>query len=360
MKNARQAKEWRRSARGGGLGARIRRGFVLPFVAMALAAGAILAMAFAGESLQALRAVRAVRIGHDAGRHADEALSGVLANWTTDSLYTVALGERLRRTVSVAGSPVTVEWQRLQPLLATVRAIASDTVGRRLDVTRRDHFRSVWLAPVALPIYASMTTNAVLRGAEGTLISGSDVALPGSACGVARDTASLPPVVARDVVAAPSGGWPGAPIHLPTPAAFDSEVRAALQQLAVRVPEVPWDATPRALPVHPSWHALRIRGPSVTIAGPTRWQGLIVVHGPLTLQGTVNMTGVLVVDGPLDASRARLTVQGAVVTADSSASGVMLGADSRLFYDRCAVQMALATAAAPSFSPFALWHRLSN
>ncbi|GAB1344611.1 hypothetical protein [Gemmatimonas sp.] len=327
---------------------------------MVLAAGAILAMAFAGESMQALRAVRAVRIGYDAGRHADAALSGVLADWTSDSIYTLPLGVRQRHTVSVSGGPVTVEWQRLHPLLATVRALVSDTAVRRLDVTRRDHFRAVWLDPVALPVYASMTTNADVRGAEGTLISGSDVALAGSACGATRDTASLPPVVARNVVAAPVGGWPGAPIHLPTPTSYDHEFRAALQVLAERVPEVQWDATPQSLPVHTSWRAQRIRGPQVTIVGPTRWQGLLVVHGPLTLQGTVQVTGVLVVDGPLNASHAQLAVQGAVVTADTSASGVMLGADSRLFYDRCAVQMALATAATPSFSPFALWHRLSN
>lgn len=337
-----------------------RRGFVLPFVAIALAAGAVLAMAFAGESLQALRAVRAARIGHDALRHADEALSGVLANWTTDSLYTAPLGTRHRRTLSVSGWPVTVEWQRLHPLLATVRAIASDTSARRLDITKRDHLRSVWLDPVALPIYASVTTNAVLRGAEGTLISGSDVVTLGSACGLARDTASLPPVVARAVVADPAGSWPGAPIHAAIPATFDEEFRSAMPLLSSRVPEVQWDATPRALMRPVGWHAQHIRGPSITLAGPTRWQGLIVVHGALTLQGTVNVTGLLVVDGPFDASRARLTVQGALIVADTSASGVMLGTETRLFYDRCAVQMALATAANPSFAPLALWHRLTN
>jgi hypothetical protein len=337
-----------------------RRGFVLPFVAVALAGGALLAMAFAGESLQALRAVKAARIGHDAGRHADEALSGALANWTTDSLYTAPLGTRHRRTLSVSGGPVTVEWQRLHPLLATVRAIVSDTTARRLDITSRDHLRSVWLTPVALPIYASVTTNAVLRGAEGTLISGSDVVTLGNACGLARDTASLPSVVARDVVADPAGSWPGAPIHAAIPATFDEEFRAAMPLLSTRVPELHWDATPRALMRPVGWHAQHIRGPSITLAGPTRWQGLIVVHGALTLQGTVNVKGLLVVDGPFDASRARLTVHGALVVADTSASGVMLGTESRLFYDRCAVQMALATAAAPSFSPLALWHRLVN
>lgn len=339
---------------------RLRCGFVLPFVVIALSAGALLAMAFAGESLQALRAVRAARIGHDAGRHADEALSGALAHWTTDSLYTAPLGIRNRRTISVSGWPVTVEWQRLHPLLATVRAIASDTTVRRLDITSRDHLRSVWLDPVALPIYASVTTNADVRGAEGTLISGSDVITLGNACGTARDTASLPPVVARDVIAAPAGSWPGAPISVAVPTSFDDEFRMAMSLLSRRVPEVHWDATPRALMMPLGWHAQNIRGPSITLTGPSRWQGLLVVHGPLTLQGTVNVTGLLVVDGPLDASRARLTVQGALVVADTSASGVMLGTESRLFYDRCAVQMALATAAAPSFSPLALWHRLTN
>jgi hypothetical protein len=72
----------------------------------------------------------------------------------------------------------------------------------------------------------------------------------------------------------------------------------------------------------------------------------------------VYVTGILIVEGYLDATAASLSVQGAVVAVDTSARGVMLGARSDLRYDRCAVQMALATVARPTLAPFSLWHSL--
>jgi hypothetical protein len=65
-------------------------------------------------------------------------------------------------------------------------------------------------------------------------------------------------------------------------------------------------------------------------------------------------------DGSLDAAAAQLTVQGAVVAADTNAGGVTLGAAGAVRYDRCAVQLALAVGARPSLAPFSLWHRLSR
>jgi hypothetical protein len=74
----------------------------------------------------------------------------------------------------------------------------------------------------------------------------------------------------------------------------------------------------------------------------------------------VQLTGVLLVTGRLDASAAALTVHGAVVVADSSPHAVRLGATGRLFYDRCAVQLALATVARPTLIPVARWARLTH
>jgi cytoskeletal protein CcmA (bactofilin family) len=103
-----------------------------------------------------------------------------------------------------------------------------------------------------------------------------------------------------------------------------------------------------------------VRGPSIAITGPSAWQGLLVLDGNATVTGALHVTGVLVVLGSLDAAAAQLTVQGAVVAADTNAGGVTLGAAGAVRYDRCAVQLALAVGARPSLAPFSLWHRLSR
>jgi hypothetical protein len=339
---------------------RRRRGFVLPFVLLALAAGSLFTLAFTSEALQAIRAVRASVLGDDVGYRADAALAEALSIWTQDSLWRFPPGAAQQRSLVVQGEAITIEWHRLHPLAATVRAIGEHAAARRLDVAVRDHIRAVWLAPPPFAIPAALTTNGEVSGAEGTLVSGSDLRLPGSVCGATRDTASVAAVAAAGVTESAAGSWPGAPVSVgPPPATYDS-VRRALAVLAARVPPVLWDATPRALPAAPAWHALHIEGPHVVLAGPMQWRGLLVVRGDVTITGPVEVTGLLVVEGQLDASAGQLAVQGAVLAADTLARGVMLGANGRLFYDRCAVQMALATAARPSLGPFSLWHSLPH
>jgi hypothetical protein len=112
--------------------------------------------------------------------------------------------------------------------------------------------------------------------------------------------------------------------------------------------------------VRNGWQALVLTGLSVVIEGPTLWRGLVVVEGPLTMRGTVTIEGVLAVRGPLDARAAQLLVRGAVVVVDPNGGGAELGAASRIFYDRCAIQMALATVARPALRPFSLWQSLSR
>lgn len=337
-----------------------RRAFVLPFVVLALAAGSLITLAFAGEALQAVRAVRASVRGDDARYQSDAALNEALAMWTRDSLWTQVPGAPIRTTVTLPHGPVIVEWERLHPLAASVRTIAGGPGARAIDATVRDHLRAVWLVPPPVPVAATLTTNAEVTGGEGTLISGSDLVLPGSPCGVDRDTVSVPPVMSLAVRGDPAGSWPGAPLSINPAGALEDSVRAALGVIGGRLSFTSWDSLPRALPASSAWRALRLSGPSVRIAGPTQWRGLLIVHGETILSGAVDVTGILLVDGHLDASAAQLSVQGAVVVADTSARGVMLGARSRLFYDRCAVQMALATVSRPSLAPFSLWQSLPH
>lgn len=333
---------------------------MLPFVLLALVAASLLSLAFAGDALHALQSVRAAVAGADAGAQADAALASALASWEQDSIWTIAPGGRAQRNVAVAGVPVRIEWHRQQPLVATVRATRQRPSVRRQDLILRDHWRAIWLDPPRLPIVGALVTPGSVAGSEGSLISGSDVALPTGPCGGGRDTMSVPPVVAFAVRGQEPGSWPGAPLAQHPSSSLAEELAAALQVVAERAPAVLWDSTPQRLSDAAGWQALRIRAERAGIDGPSQWQGLLVVHGDLTVRGRLELEGVLVVEGRVDASAGELLVQGAVIAADTSAKAVMLGAQSRLFYDRCSVQMALATLSRPTVAPFLLWQNLPH
>lgn len=333
------------------------RGFVLPFVLIAITAASMLAFALTAEGLQGVRGQRAAAHGADAAGAADAALAQALATYPDDSVWMAPLGVPRTNTVEVNGIAVAVQWQRHQPLVASLRAL-SRTTGGRLDAAEREHVRAVWLAPPPVPVVAALASNGAITGREGTLISGGDLVVPDSPCGPMRDTSSVAAVVAPEIRGDVSGSWPGVPVAVPVPTDFLHNVRAALGVIGARLPETVVGVTARAFPASRSWAPLQWRGDTVRLAGATRWSGLVVVHGHLVVTGSVHVTGLLLVDGALDASAADLTVQGAVLVADTSASGVMLGARSHLFYDRCSVQMALASVARPSLAPFSLWHSL--
>jgi len=336
------------------------RGFVLPFVLIAVTAASLIAFAFTAEGLQGLRGQRAAEQGASVASAADAAIAHALDDFTADSLWRLPLGVPHPRTMQVNGVAVAVQWQRHQPLFASLRARARTSAARRLDVAEREHYRAVWLAPPPVPVIAALASTGPVTGGTGTLVSGSDLALPGSACGTSRDTASVAAVAAPAITGEAPNGWPGAPMAVPIDTGFPHEVRAALALIEGRLPVTITGRLPRAFPAARAWTALHLQGDTVTVAGPTRWTGLVVVRGHFVVTGTVQVTGVLLVDGGLDASAAQLSVQGAVLSADTSARGVMLGARSRLFYDRCAVQMALATVARPSLAPFSLWESLGR
>ncbi len=336
------------------------RGFVLPFVLVAVAAASILAFALTAEGLQAVRGQRGAERGADAAGAADVALAQALDRFATDSLWNLPLGTSSSRSVVVNGVGVTVQWQRLQPLVASLRVLARTAAGPRIDAGVRDFYRAVWLSPPPVPVIAALASNGPVTGEDGTLVSGADLALTASACGAARDTMSVDGVSAPAIDGSGPGGWVGAPLPAPADPGLLSEVHDALTVIEGRLPVTLAGPSPRPFPPSREWSALQWRGDTVTVAGPTTWTGLVVVRGHLVVTGAVHITGLLLVEGALDASAAQLSVQGAVVAVDTSTRGVMLGARSRLFYDRCAVQMALATVARPTLAPFSLWHGLAR
>jgi hypothetical protein len=336
------------------------RGFVLPFVLIAITATTIIAFAMTAEALRGLRGQQGAAHAAQVAGAADAALARALDAYADDSLWIRPLGVPHTRTGHVNGSPVTVQWHRHQPLVASLRTRSRRENGRRLDAAAREHYRAVWLAPPPLPILAALTTNGPVIGREGTLVSGEDIALSDSPCGTSRDTASVASIVAPAVREEVPGLWPSAPTSTHPPDAFPHEAEAAIAVVGARLPITVTPLTGGKFPASPEWAALQWRGSTVSLLGPSRWTGLVVVRGNLVVTGAVHVTGLLIVDGHLDASAARLSVHGAVVAANPSASGVMLGGHSRLQYDRCAVQMALAAVARPSLAPFSLWHSLSQ
>ena len=339
-------------------GRAVSRGFVLPFVLIAITAASIMAFAMTAEALRDLRGQQGAAYAAQVAGAADAALARSLDRYAEDALWLRPLGVPHTQMTEVDGTPVTVEWQRHQPLVASLRTRSRRGTGRRLDAVAREYYRAVWLEPPPIPILAALTTNGPVFGREGTLVSGRDIASSDSPCGTTRDTASVAPIIAPAVREAVPGGWPSAPTATHLPDSFPHEVETAIEAVGARLPITVAPVTGGPFPVSPEWTALQWRGSSVSLVGPSRWTGLVVVRGKLVVTGAVQLTGLLIVDGHLDASHSQLSVRGAVVAVHPSASGVILGGHSRLWYDRCAVQMALAAVARPSLAPFSLWHSL--
>lgn len=338
----------------------VARGFVLPFVLVAITVASMLAFAFTAEAVYGMRGQRGAAQGVDVAGASDAALAQALESHAADSLWMLPLGVPRTRNVIANGTTIEVQWQRQQPLVASLRARSHRSDGRRWDAAAREHYRAVWLAPPPLPVVAALSTNGTVVGREGTQVSGRDVIRPDSPCGIGRDTTSVEAVVAPAVREEGPGGWPDAPPVRYPPPGFLRAVQAVLGTIGDRLPVTSAGITARAFPPSQDWTPLQWRGSTVTVTGPTRWTGMVVVRGNLVVTGSVNVTGLLVVDGHLDATAASLSVQGAVVAVDTTARGVMLGARSDLRYDRCAVQMALAAVARPTLAPFSLWHSLER
>ncbi len=337
-----------------------RRGFVLPFVLLVVATGSLLAFALVNEGWQSARAVRLAEAGSAALEAAEEGQAIALARWEVDSVWATPVGVvKTSRLVTASGRPVDIVWQRTHPLIAMLRTHTVMPGNARRGPIQRELLRSVWLRVPHWPVPAALTVAGSVTGRDGTLLSGLDVPTPASDCAMTRDTGSVAPVAASSVVGDPPLAWPGQPAAIAVPGGLADSVGAALTLMAPRATTVSPTA-PAPFPVRVGWQALVLTGSPVVIQGPTTWRGLVVVQGPLDLRGPVTIDGVLVVRGPLDVRTAQLVVRGAVVVVDPNGGGAQLGAETHVFYDRCAVQMALATVARPSIRPFALWQPLSR
>lgn len=337
------------------------RGFVLPFVLIALAASGLLAFSLASGGWQSARAVSLAGQGDAAANAAEEAEALAMTRWYLDSLWSHPLHAPVRRAVSTQlGQVVDVIWTRPHPLVAWLQTRYVAPGHDRRSAVHRELLRAVWLQPPPFPVVAALAVPGEVTGAEGTLISGSDLPTPGSACGLTRDTVSVGSLRASTVAGEPLGGWPGAPAPDTRAWVAADTMNSTLGQIRQRAAIRIVGPTPEPLPPSTGWSALWLTGSPVIIQGPTKFTGLLVVDGPLELRGHVSMEGLLIVRGALDARAARWQLQGAAVSTDTVTGNARLGSQSRIFYDRCAVQMALATVARPLVTPFSLWQPLSR
>jgi hypothetical protein len=91
------------------------------------------------------------------------------------------------------------------------------------------------------------------------------------------------------------------------------------------------------------------RAPALTLRGPARGQGLLLVDGDLRVEGVVDHAGLVVVRGAVDASRGALRVRGALMVANDDGRGAsVIGPGSEVLYSSCAVARALIAASRPA------------
>ena len=351
----------RRSAWG-----RDRLGYVLPFVIVVVAAAGVLAFAFVTTALRATRAGDLATRADEAHAAGAEGMALTLGQWSADSLWTRALGSVVSRTlVTQAGVRVHVEWVRTAPMVAWLRARAERSTSRAFDTGRREFVRLLHLAPPPVPVMAAITSTGPVYGADGSLLSGRDLPLPDSPCGTLRDTLSVSPASAALVRPEAGLRWDGAPVAAVVSVATATRVDSTVRDLAGRLPVEVRDSTPAPLRTlqtspgePPRWRALALAASLLHLLAEAEWHGLLLLRGPMAVRGELAVTGLVVVEGPVDLREAKVRVRGAMVVADPLQHGTHLGTSSRLLYDRCAVQMALATVARPVARPFFLWHRL--
>ncbi len=240
----------------------------------------------------------------------------------------------VRRNQLAVGASDTIGLPRVGDAAVTARVVRLDAT--RLLVEATAHARAS--APGA-GRRAERTTTAVIRLVpaapipRGAVTAGSAIAL---ANGATVDGADHVPD-GWTGCAAPSAPMPAAAVDadVATYDTFGAErygavaARGAVQidsPVATLAPIAPTDAA--AFPIA---HA---RG-AVTLRGPTRGQGMLLVDGDLTIDGLVTFAGIMVVRGALHAGGGTLQLDGALFVQATVAGGA-LGAGSRVRWSSCA------------------------
>lgn len=354
---------------------RDRPGFVLPFVLAALTVIGLLALSFATVTLRDGMTVTHAAEAQRLSMTGDEAIARSLERWRQDSLWARELDMPFIRSQALtAYDRQTVTIIRSHPLIASVRAAVSHRDPRRSTPVRRELLHTVWLEPPIVALPAALTVQGDLSAVDPTLVSGIDLRTVGSPCGDRRDTLSVLALVADSIHEDLEIGtsWTLRPLDIgigvSLPPADSSaglwRIGAAAARLGTVQERTPLPASLDVAPASHPWHLLSLHGAAVHLAGVSRYHGLLVVDGDLVVEGALELQGLLWVRGRLDVQHGQLTVAGAVVVRGTSAPGqpaltqpvARLGSRTRIRFDRCLVQMALATVAEPRSAPFSLWN----
>jgi hypothetical protein len=316
----------------------VRAGFILPFVLLAIAATAMVLFAYGTAAFRAFRGARGAASSARVQLAAETALATSVADWARDSVTMRPLGSILTRSdITPAGLWLERRWVRTAPDVAWLTIAARDGVSSGAGRPAAHLTRVLWLESPALSLAAAITATGAIELGSGSRVVAPTLSADSSGC--AHEPS--PPIH---------------PVHTLLPSALPPALTTAWGTLMALAP-------PRALvpsdTLRPRWQAARLDARDSVLAGPLIWHGLLLHDGPLRVTGNVSLHGLLVVRGPFDARAARLTVRGAIVIADPASSTAWFGGLSAVAWDRCRVQMALATVSTPRSRPFFAWHAVT-
>ncbi len=319
---------------------RLRAGTLVPALLVVLALVALLAMATASGAVQAHREAQLAALGTATLVQAESALESARAQLAdlggdlrgaTPSLPSPGLAD----TQYLPGAgvhPVRVLIARPHPLLLWLIADATAAPHPGVPLLVRRVERALWLHAPAVDLAAAVTARASVQVDAAASLDGDDRDRDLAPCGPPPVPSHLPPLVVASALHTDSAG-----------------IRTILAR------RHRW-GLPRLAPVSGggTWHGLGLAAPTTPLSGTHRWQGALVVDGDLTVAGTLQVDGLLLVLGRLTV-QGRLVVRGAVgiVARDGGVSRLGPGTDVR--FNRCLVQLALATLAVARGEPVGHW-----
>jgi hypothetical protein len=319
---------------------RLRAGTLLPAVLVVLALVALLGVATASGTVQAHREAQLAAQGGATLVQAESALESVRARladpggehgWPIASLPSPGVVDTLHLPGNGA-HPVRVTIARPHPLLLwlTADATAPRQPGFPLLVRRVE--RALWLRVPAIDLAAAVTSRAPVEVEAVAMLDGDDRDRGLAPCGPPPVPGHLPPLAAAAV------------LDVDTVAI---RVRLARQHLwgLPRLPPVPGGG---------EWQAVALAPPTAPLSGRHRWRGALVVDGDLTIDGRLEVDGALLVLGRLTV-RGSLVVRGAVVIVARAGGVTRLGRGTNVRFNRCLVQLALATLAVARAEPVGHW-----
>jgi hypothetical protein len=336
-----------------------RRGAALAIVLVAMTVLAALTAGSIVAARQTRRAARDALPQVRAAVAAEGALVEALARWTPrwNQLDAGATDS----TTASAGLRTRVRAMRLDArhllLEATGRTRASTPLvdaERTMSVVAR-------LDPPVPDAAGAITVGGTLDLLAGAVLDGTDASPPGwSRCAATGIDSTAAAVVAPDRVRVdPAAQLIGAIVadarasSASTFTRFASEEWSALDARAtVAVPggsvvtPAPRETSGVCVLAADAWsdpahasaacaqiHALVVARGALTVRGPARGQGMLLVDGDLTIDGAFDFAGVVVVRGALHAETGALRLHGALLVAN----GAVLGAGSSVRRSRCAL-----------------------